>query len=108
MARLQIFLVVSTCFLYLVAAGLFARSVWYFEQGHWHAVVGADVGEAGSGPGSYDIDRSVWHVNVGAVARAVPLIWIADLVPVLQPRTQRRPRMGNLQWDSRVDKLGYL
>jgi hypothetical protein len=27
MARLQIFLVESTCFLYLVAAGLFARSV---------------------------------------------------------------------------------
>lgn len=64
MAKLQIFLVVSTCLLYLVAAGLLARSVWYFEQGHWNAVVGKDVAELGAGPGSYDIDRSVWHVNV--------------------------------------------
>lgn len=29
---LQIFLVVSTCFLYLVAAGLFSKGVWNFEQ----------------------------------------------------------------------------
>ena len=64
MARIQIFLVASTCLLYLVAAGLFARAVWYFEQGHWNALVGKDVAELGAGPGSYDIDRSVWHVNV--------------------------------------------
>lgn len=30
-APLQIFLIVSTCFLYLVAAGLFSRAVWLFE-----------------------------------------------------------------------------
>jgi high-affinity iron transporter len=29
---LQIFLIVSTCFLYLVAAGLFSKAVWYFEM----------------------------------------------------------------------------
>lgn len=29
---IQIFLIVSTCFLYLVAAGLFSRSVGFFEQ----------------------------------------------------------------------------
>jgi high-affinity iron transporter len=28
---LQIFLVISTCFLYLVAAGLFSKAVWNFE-----------------------------------------------------------------------------
>lgn len=32
MASIQIFLIVSTCFLYLVAAGLFTKSVWLFEQ----------------------------------------------------------------------------
>jgi len=30
-ARIQIFLTISTCFLYLVAAGLFSKSVWFFE-----------------------------------------------------------------------------
>jgi len=32
MAGIQIFLIVSTCFLYLVAAGLFSKSVWYFQN----------------------------------------------------------------------------
>ncbi len=35
MAKLQLFLIVSTCFLYLVAAGLFSKAVWLFED---HAV----------------------------------------------------------------------
>ncbi|KAK4133072.1 iron permease FTR1, partial [Trichocladium antarcticum] len=61
--RLQLFLVVSTCLLYLVAAGLFSRAVWSFEQQTWHDLVGADVAEVGNGPGSYDIDNSVWHIN---------------------------------------------
>jgi len=59
LAKLQVFLVVSVCLLYLVAAGLLARSVWYFEQGHWNNVVGKDAAELGDGPGSYDVDRSV-------------------------------------------------
>ncbi|KAL2212899.1 iron permease FTR1 [Sarocladium strictum] len=62
-AHIQVFLVVSTCFLYLVGAGLFSRAVWYFEQQQWNDAVGGDAAEVGSGPGSYDIDRSVWHVN---------------------------------------------
>ncbi|KAK3899242.1 iron permease FTR1/Fip1/EfeU [Staphylotrichum tortipilum] len=61
--KLQFFLVVSTCLLYLVAAGLFSRAVWAFEQHAWQTLVGADVAELGQGPGSYDIDKSVWHVN---------------------------------------------
>lgn len=61
---MQIFLVVSTCFLYLVAAGLFSRSVWYFEAQDWNNIVGGDAAEVGTGPGSYDIGRSVWHINV--------------------------------------------
>lgn len=70
LAKLRIFLTVSTCLLYLVAAGLVARSVWYFEAQHWKILVGGDAAEMGSGPGSYDIDRSVWHVNVSPRSRA--------------------------------------
>ncbi|KYK55207.1 putative iron transferase [Drechmeria coniospora] len=62
-ARLQVFLVASTCLLYLVAAGLFSRAVWHFEAQKWNEAVGGDATETGSGPGSYDIGKSVWHVN---------------------------------------------
>jgi hypothetical protein len=30
-SRIQFFLIISTCFLYLVAAGLFSKAVWNFE-----------------------------------------------------------------------------
>ncbi|KAF2265176.1 iron permease FTR1 [Lojkania enalia] len=60
---LQIFLIISTCFLYLVAAGLFSKGVWDFEQNAWVKLAGEGAAEAGSGPGSYDIRKSVWHVN---------------------------------------------
>lgn len=63
-ARLQYFLIVSTCFLYLVAAGLFSKGVWALEINSWNKIVGGDAAEVGSGPGSYDIRKSVWHVNV--------------------------------------------
>jgi high-affinity iron transporter len=61
---LQIFLVISTCFLYLVAAGLFSKGVWNLEQDAWVKIAGEGAAEAGTGPGSYDIRKSVWHVNV--------------------------------------------
>jgi high-affinity iron transporter len=51
--------------LYLVAAGLFSRAVWYFQAQDWNNVVGGDAAEVGAGAGSYDIDQSVWHVNFG-------------------------------------------
>ncbi|KAJ4288631.1 high-affinity iron permease [Kalmusia sp. IMI 367209] len=60
---LQIFLVASTCFLYLVAAGLFSRGVWDLETNAWVKLAGEGAVEAGAGPGSYDIRKSVWHVN---------------------------------------------
>ncbi|KAL8720587.1 MAG: hypothetical protein Q9225_002576 [Loekoesia sp. 1 TL-2023] len=63
-APIQIFLIISTCFLYLVAAGLFSKGVWFFESGAWNKIVGGDAAETGSGPGSYDIRKSVWHVNI--------------------------------------------
>lgn len=62
-AKLQIFLIISTCFLYLVAAGLFSKAVWYFENNAWSKTIGGDASETGSGPGSYNIHESVWHVN---------------------------------------------
>lgn len=61
---LQWFLITSTCFLYLVAAGLFSKGVWNFElQNFINQCGGMDVSETGHGPGSYDIKKSVWHVN---------------------------------------------
>lgn len=60
---LQLFLVISTCFLYLVAAGLFSKGVWNLEQNAWVKLAGEGAAEAGAGPGSYDIRNSVWHVN---------------------------------------------
>ncbi|MCJ1408318.1 hypothetical protein MMC19_002393 [Ptychographa xylographoides] len=62
-ASIQTFLIVSTCFLYLVAAGLFSKAVWLFEENLWNNSIGGDASETASGPGSYDIRKSVWHVN---------------------------------------------
>ncbi|KAJ2893587.1 hypothetical protein MKZ38_008436 [Zalerion maritima] len=61
--KLQLFLVLSTCLLYLVAAGLFSRAIWYFEEAEWNKAIGGEASEFGTGPGSYDISKSVWHVN---------------------------------------------
>lgn len=63
-AKLQYFLVISTCLLYLVGAGLFSKAVWYFEAQKWNNEVGGDAAEVGVGAGSYDITKSVWHLNV--------------------------------------------
>lgn len=61
---LQICLVITTCFLYLIAAGLFSKGVWQFEvQRYVNRCNGQDMTEVGNGPGSYDITRSIWHVN---------------------------------------------
>nr|POE73097.1 plasma membrane iron permease [Quercus suber] len=43
--------------------GLFSKAVWYFENYAWGKIIGGDASETGSGPGSYDIRKSVWHVN---------------------------------------------
>ncbi|KAL2888603.1 high-affinity iron permease-like protein [Ceratocystis lukuohia] len=60
---IQIFLIASTCVLYLIGAGMFSRAVWSFEMYEFARRVGGDVAETGSGPGSYNINTSVWHVN---------------------------------------------
>ncbi|RYC77975.1 hypothetical protein BFJ63_vAg19151 [Fusarium oxysporum f. sp. narcissi] len=63
LAKVQYFLVASTCLPYLVAVGLFSRAIWLFEQQQWNKAIGGDVAEVGYGLGSYDIDHSIWHVN---------------------------------------------
>ena len=63
--KLHWFLIVSTCLMYLIGAGLFSKAVWSFEQYRWNKLTGGDAAETGSGPGSYDIRNSVWHVNTG-------------------------------------------
>lgn len=61
---LQYFLIFLTCFLYIVSAGLMSRGVWFMELERYVRLCGGlDVSETGSGPGSYDIANSVWHVN---------------------------------------------
>ncbi|BDD62311.1 hypothetical protein MAP00_007284 [Monascus purpureus] len=60
---IQIFLIASTCVLYLIAAGMFSKSVWSLQYHVFAAKVGGDVAEAGNGPGSYNIKENVWHVN---------------------------------------------
>ena len=43
--------------------GLFSKAVWYLEANKWNSITGGDAAETGSGPGSYNIKQSVWHVN---------------------------------------------
>jgi high-affinity iron transporter len=50
-----------------MAAGLFSKGIWHLEAHQWNKIVGGDAAELGSGPGSYDIRRSVWHVNVSRI-----------------------------------------
>lgn len=57
------FVIGSTCLLYLVAAGLMSRGVWFYEMHRFISKVGSDISETGVGPGSYDITNTVWHVN---------------------------------------------
>lgn len=35
----------------------------------WNKIIGGDAAETGVGPGSYDIRKSVWHVNVSTAAQ---------------------------------------
>ncbi|KAL9130218.1 MAG: hypothetical protein Q9217_001563 [Psora testacea] len=51
-ASVQIFLIASTCFLYLVAAGLLSRAVWLFEQ---NEVDTEDLGPSLNGGGGWGI-----------------------------------------------------
>jgi high-affinity iron transporter len=60
---IQIFLIVATSALYLVAAGMFSKAIWSLQYHTFATRVGGDVAEAGNGIGSYDVTQTVWHVN---------------------------------------------
>lgn len=60
---IRVFMIASTCVLYLIAAGMLSKSVWSLQYHVFAAKVGSDVAEVGSGPGSYDPKETVWHVN---------------------------------------------
>lgn len=62
-SSLQVFLVISTCILYLIASGLFSRGAWYFENYRFNKASGGDASESGDGNGSYNIRKSVYHIN---------------------------------------------
>ncbi|VDB93857.1 Bgt-2323 [Blumeria graminis f. sp. tritici] len=80
-SQLQIFLVISTGLLYLVAAGLFSRAVWFFEQYKWNQAVGGEAAEMGAGPGSYDIDQTTY----GSVI-SYNIYWITVIIGFLVMR----------------------
>lgn len=58
---MSIFLVVSTCFLLLIGAGLLSKSVGDFETYKFAKLVGGDLAETGTGPGSYNVHGNVWQ-----------------------------------------------
>ena len=43
--------------------GLFSKAIWFLQNHQWSQITGGDASETGSGPGSYNIKQSVWHVN---------------------------------------------
>lgn len=59
------FLVISTCILLLVGAGLFSRVPGAFQRYVFNKGVGTDMAELGSRPGSFDVHGNVWHLTYG-------------------------------------------
>lgn len=60
---IRIFLIMASCVLYLMAAGMFSKAIWMFQYNTFANIVGGDVAESGNGNGSYNIRQTVWHVN---------------------------------------------
>ncbi|GAA5824926.1 hypothetical protein JCM3770_002295 [Rhodotorula araucariae] len=64
--NLSIFLVISTNVLFLLGAGLFSKTVLFFQIYTYNKGVGGDVAETGDGPGSFDPTTGlVWHLPYG-------------------------------------------
>ncbi|EST09737.1 Iron permease FTR1 [Kalmanozyma brasiliensis GHG001] len=61
----RLFLIASTCFLLLIAAGMASRAVYYLQFYTYVRLVGDSAAESGDGPGSYDARGYVWHFNYG-------------------------------------------
>lgn len=60
---IRIFLIFSSCILYLIAAGMFSKAIWSLQYHVFAVKVGSDVAEAGNGQGSYNILETVWHLD---------------------------------------------
>ncbi|KAI8376301.1 high-affinity iron permease [Radiomyces spectabilis] len=65
MLRLRWFFIISTVILYLVAAGLMAKAVGFFEQYEWNKVIGGEAAEEGGDVIPYKVTTAVWHVSWG-------------------------------------------
>jgi high-affinity iron transporter len=53
-----------TNLLLLIGAGLFSKSVWFFQENAFAHLLGGDVDDSGGdGPGSFDVRGSVWHLD---------------------------------------------
>lgn len=61
--KIRFFLVFSTCFLLVIAAGMFSRSVYYLQFYQYVQLVGDGAAESGSGAGSYNANNYVWHLD---------------------------------------------
>jgi len=59
----RIFLLFSTCFLLLIAAGMASRAVYYLQFYTYARPVGDAAAESGDGPGSYNSQGYIWHFN---------------------------------------------
>lgn len=72
----------------------------------WNEYIGGEADEFGNGPGSYDIDQSVWHVNVSDPPNlSCPH---SDRSQVLHLDRCYPKWLGYLQRYPGLDKLGHL
>lgn len=62
-SKVRIFLILSTCILLIIAAGMMSRSVYYLQFYQYVQLVGDAAAESGNGPGSYNARNYVWHLN---------------------------------------------
>ncbi|KAE8270144.1 hypothetical protein A4X09_0g2214 [Tilletia walkeri] len=62
-SQIKFFLIASTGFLLLIAAGMASRAVYSLEFHQYVLLVGGGAAESGSGPGSYYWKTYVWHFN---------------------------------------------
>jgi len=64
-----------------------AKRTISLTSSQWGRLIGGNASETGSGPGSYDIRQSVWHVNVGSpFFMEGPLACVADKTKCCNPK----------------------
>lgn len=61
--KVKFFLIASTCMLLIIAAGMASRAVFYLQMFQYIQKVGDAVAEGGDGPGSYDANNYIWHID---------------------------------------------